>query len=84
MKYVYVYLVVINILFFFIYGIDKKKAQKKQWRISENSLLLGAFLGGSLGAFLAMRVFHHKTKHWKFKICVPLFLVIHIVCLYLC
>lgn len=84
MKYVYVYLVVINILVFFIYGIDKKKAQKKQWRISENSLLLGAFLGGSLGAFLAMRVFHHKTKHWKFKICVPLFLVIHIVCLYLC
>lgn len=65
-------LVIINIVAFAMYGIDKSKAKKKHWRISEASLLSVAFLGGAYGAWLGMRVFHHKTRHKKFQILVPL------------
>ena len=71
-------LLLVNIVAFAAYGIDKRKAQKNKWRIPENTLLLLAFLGGALGALLGMRLFHHKTKHWKFKILVPLFLVLQL------
>ena len=71
-------LLLVNIVAFAAYGIDKRKAQKNKWRIPESTLLLLAFIGGSLGALLGMRTFHHKTKHWKFKILVPLFLVLHL------
>lgn len=69
-------LLLVNIVAFAAYGIDKRKAQKGRWRISESTLLLLAFFGGALGALLGMRVFHHKTKHWKFKILVPMFLIL--------
>ena len=69
---------IFNILTFSLYGIDKRKAIKRQWRISERMLLAFALLGGSIGAILAMMIFHHKTKHWKFIILIPLFLMIHI------
>ncbi len=71
-------LLLVNIVAFAAYGIDKRKAQKDKWRIPESTLLLMAFFGGSLGALLGMRVFHHKTKHWEFKILVPLFLALQI------
>lgn len=71
-------LLAINILTFFVYGIDKLKAKKGWWRIPEATLLTLAALGGSIGAWLGMRAWRHKTKHWKFKICVPLFLLLHI------
>ena len=71
-------LLLVNIVAFAAYGIDKRKAQKNKWRIPESTLLLLAFIGGSLGALLGMRTFHHKTQHWKFKILVPLFLVLHL------
>ncbi len=71
-------LLLVNLVAFAAYGIDKRKAQKDRWRIPESALLLLAFLGGAIGALLGMRVFHHKTKHWKFKILVPLFLVLQI------
>lgn len=71
-------LLIINIVAFAAYGIDKRKAKKGRWRIPESTLLLLAFLGGALGALLGMRTFHHKTKHWKFKILVPLFLALQI------
>ena len=71
-------LLLVNIVAFAAYGIDKRKAQKNKWRIPESTLLLLAFIGGSLGALLGMRTFHHKTKHWKFKILVPLFLVLQL------
>ncbi len=64
---------IFNILTFSLYGIDKRKAIKGQWRISERMLLAFALLGGSIGAILAMMIFHHKTKHWKFIILIPLF-----------
>lgn len=76
-----IYIFIINIFTFCLYGLDKKKAKKGKWRISEMTLLLTALTGGSLGAFLGMKIFHHKTKHLKFKVLVPLFLIIHIILL---
>ena len=73
------YLIGINILTFMIYGIDKYKAKHSKWRVSEASLLLMAVVGGSIGALLGMRVWHHKTMHKKFKYGVPAILMIQIV-----
>ena len=72
------FLLLVNLLVFALYGIDKLKAKKGAWRIPESTLLLVAFLGGSLGALLGMELFRHKTKHAKFKVLVPLFLILHI------
>ena len=71
-------LAAVNLLSFALYGIDKLKAKRGAWRISEATLLLIAQLGGSLGALLGMELFRHKTKHWRFKILVPVFLALHI------
>ena len=68
----------VNLFTFILYGVDKLKAKRGAWRIPEATLLLAAALGGSLGALLGMELFRHKTKHWQFKILVPLFLVLHI------
>ena len=70
--------VVLNIVTFFVYGIDKLKAKKGWWRISERTLLLLASLGGSIGAQLAMQMFRHKTQHAKFKYGVPFALLLHL------
>lgn len=72
------YLLIINVCTFFIYGIDKWKARRGMWRIPEATLLLLAAVGGSIGALLGMRLWHHKTMHLKFKYGVPLILIIHI------
>ena len=69
------YIVLINILTFFIYGIDKLKAKKSKWRVPENTLIGMAIIGGSIGAWLGMKIWHHKTLHKKFKYGVPLILV---------
>ncbi len=68
----------INVLTFFVYGIDKWKAKKNRWRVSESTLLTLAIIGGSIGALLGMRVWHHKTLHAKFKYGVPLILIVQI------
>ena len=75
-------LIVINVLTFFIYGIDKRKAKQGNWRISEATLLILAVIGGSIGALLGMEVWHHKTMHKKFKYGLPLILLIQIVLIY--
>ena len=72
------YLIGVNLLTFIAYGIDKYKARHKQWRITEASLLLLAILGGSPAALLAMRLFHHKTLHKKFRYGVPALLLIQL------
>ena len=72
------YLIVINILTFLVYGIDKWKARNGKWRISEATLLLLAVIGGSIGAWAGMSVWHHKTLHKKFKYGVPLILIIQV------
>ena len=69
-----VYLVFVNIAAFGMYGIDKQKAIRKQWRIPEAQLLAVAAIGGSAGALLGMQFFHHKTRKWKFRLGVPLIL----------
>ena len=78
MKTILLLLVAVNLVSFSLYGLDKLKAKKGLWRIKESTLLLVALLGGSLGALLGMEVFRHKTKHWQFKLLVPVFLVLHI------
>ena len=64
-------LLVINFVTFIIYGVDKYKAKKSKWRIPEKTLLLLAIIGGSIGAILGIRIFHHKTLHKKFRYGVP-------------
>lgn len=78
LKIVLYYLLAVNLLTFIIYGIDKYKARHNHWRVREASLLLLAALGGSIGALLAMKVFHHKTQHKKFRYGVPVILFIQI------
>ena len=73
------YLIVINIVTFLIYGIDKWKAKQGSWRISEATLLILTIIGGSIGALLGMKVWRHKTMHKKFKYGLPLILIIQII-----
>lgn len=77
-SYLIYYLLVINAVTFIIYGIDKYKAKKAKWRISEATLLTMAAVGGSIGAWLGMKAWHHKTLHRKFKYGVPIILLIQI------
>jgi len=72
-------LVAINLITFFLYGIDKWKAKRSKWRIEEATLLWWAALGGSIGALLGMKAWHHKTLHKKFKYGVPLILIIQVI-----
>lgn len=74
-----IYLIAINIATFFVYGIDKWKARRSKWRIPEYTLLTLAVLGGSIGAFIGMRTWHHKTMHNKFKYGVPLIINLQVV-----
>ena len=71
---VLVYLAAINVITFFLYGIDKWKAKRSRWRISEAALIWLSVFGGSVGAWLGMKAWHHKTQHKKFKYGLPLIL----------
>ena len=77
-KILIVYLVTINIATFFVYGIDKWKAKHSKWRVTEAALLLLAVLGGSIGAWLGMKVWRHKTMHKKFKYGIPLIIIVQV------
>ena len=72
------YLIVINVVTFTVYGIDKLKAKQGSWRISEATLLILAVIGGCIGALLGMKVWRHKTQHKKFKYGLPLILLAQI------
>lgn len=74
-----IYLVGINLAGFIIMGVDKKRAIRGAWRISEASLFFTALLGGSLGCILGMQHFRHKTKHWYFKYRMPAILVVQVL-----
>lgn len=78
------YLIIINIVTFFIYGIDKYKAKKSKWRVSEKILITLAILGGSIGAWIGIKTWHHKTKHQKFKLGIPIIMVYKYVYGYIC
>ena len=71
-----IYLLAANIVTFVVFGIDKYKAKRGLWRIPEASLLTMAVIGGSIGAWLGTKVWHHKTLHKKFKYGIPLIIAI--------
>ncbi len=75
---VLVFYIIWNIFVFTLYGIDKSKAKRGKWRISENTLIISALLMGGIGALLGMRVFRHKTKHIKFQILVPISILLNL------
>ena len=77
------YFVIVNIVGFAVMGIDKGRARRGAWRISEASLFLTAIIGGSIGCIAGMQVFRHKTKHWYFKYGMPAILVVQVVVLVL-
>ena len=68
------YLAAVNAVTFLVYGADKRRAKKGQWRVPEKTLFLLPLLGGSVGGILGMRVFHNKTRHWYFQVGLPLIL----------
>lgn len=70
--------ILVNLLTFVLYGVDKLRAKQANRRIPERTLLLLPYLGGSVGALLGMWIFRHKTKHLKFRILVPLALLLQI------
>jgi len=72
---VMIYIIAVNVVAFVMYGIDKWKAKHSKWRIPEATLLGLAVLGGSIGAWLGMKVWHHKTMHKKFKYGIPLIMI---------
>ena len=82
LKYIFAaYLIIINIISFALMGIDKEKARKKEWRISEAALFASAILFGALGSTIGMHLFRHKTHHWYFVLGMPFILVVQVVAL---
>ncbi len=73
------YLAIINAATFLTYGLDKWKAKRSKWRIREAALLMLAVLGGSIGAWLGMKVWHHKTQHKKFKYGIPIIILVQAI-----
>ena len=83
MKYFIIYVLVINILSFLIMGYDKYLAKNNKWRISEATLIFFSLILGSIGSYLGMQKFRHKTKHLKFTIGIPFIFILNILTLYL-
>ncbi|EUJ43813.1 DUF1294 domain-containing protein [Paenilisteria rocourtiae] len=77
-KLLVIYYIAINSIGFASMGIDKRKAMKHQWRIPELTLLFFAFLGGGIGSWISMHLFHHKTHKLKFTCSIPISVVLHI------
>lgn len=83
MKWFLLYLAGMSLLAFALCGIDKQKARKKRWRIPEKTLFLVSGLGGAFGFLLGMFVFHHKTRHWAFRILIPIFCLLWVgICVF--
>lgn len=73
------YLLAANLTAFILMGVDKRRARRGEWRVSEKALFLPAVLGGALGGVLGMKVFRHKTRHWYFRFGFPLLLLIQLL-----
>ena len=71
-----IYLILMNLIGFGLMGIDKQRARRRVWRIPEKVLFGAALLGGSVGAWAGMYLFHHKTRHWYFVVGMPLILAV--------
>ncbi len=81
MIFLMLYLLIINVAGLLFMLSDKQKARRGAWRIPEATLMTVAALGGSIGTFLGMRLFRHKTRHPKFYIGIPLLMAVHILLL---
>ncbi len=75
------YFITVNVLGLVLFGIDKWKAKHDKWRISEATLLSLTVIGGSIGTWVGMKVWHHKTMHKKFKYGIPLVMVLQLALL---
>lgn len=78
MKHFILYIIIINVVTFCLYGVDKHRAKRKMWRIPEAVLLLFAIIGGSIGAGMSMHFYRHKTKHKKFAFGVPIIFILQV------
>ena len=78
-----IYLIGINVVTFFIYGVDKWKARREKWRIPEDTLIWLAIAGGSIGALLGMYLFRHKTQHKQFTLGIPAIILVQAIIVYL-
>lgn len=77
----WIYLIMINIVTFVVFGIDKYKAKHHKWRVSEKMLFALSIIGGTIGALSAMLVFHHKINKSLFKYGIPLILLFQVILL---
>lgn len=75
-------LAIINVVGFILVALDKQKARKKLWRIPEKTFFLIALVGGSIGIYVSMLLFRHKTKHWYFMIGIPAIFAAELIILY--
>lgn len=73
------WLAAINLIAFALMGLDKRRARRGAWRISEQTLFLAALLGGALGGTAGMHLFHHKTRHWYFRFGFPILLLLQLL-----
>ena len=84
-KYILIYFILINLLAFIMFWVDKRAAQNGQWRISEKALIIVSMLGGSIGSLVSMNIFRHKTKKMKFILGIPIILILQIAfIIYMC
>lgn len=79
MEIVGIYLGIVNLVGFGMMGIDKRRAIRGVWRISEASLFMAALVGGALGSTLGMHIFHHKTRHWYFRFGMPAIFMVQVL-----
>ena len=75
-KYFVIFILVMSIITFFVFGWDKWKAKNDKWRTPESTLFLLAIFGGSIGALLGMQIWRHKTQHWSFRLGIPIILIL--------
>lgn len=76
---IFLYVVIVNLVSLIVMGVDKRKAQKRAFRIPEATLFVLAIIGGSLGSIIGMHLFHHKTRHWYFLYGMPVILALQII-----
>ena len=74
----WVYLGIVNVAGFILPAVDKRRAKKDKWRIRESTLFIISALGGSVAMYISMRLFHHKTKHKRFMIGIPIIIVLQL------
>jgi len=81
-KYIIAVLLILNIFGFILVSLDKYKAKNRLWRIPERTFFLLSILGGSIGVYIGLFFFNHKTRHWYFMTLIPLIIVAQIVSIY--